>query len=277
MIELTTPVGRIVSGHPMKYHPKKDDNNQPVLRDGVAVKEAFFALAIPKAGETHWNQTSWGSLIYNEALQAWPNGETGMPVFSWKITDGDSTIPNRKMKRPVDKEGYPGHWVISFSTELPISCFHPAVNGQFPQMQNDTEIKCGDYVQVNCTFRDNKPKNGIVKTPGMYSNPKMVLLVAPGVAIVGEGAGDPNAAFAQVGQLPAGAQVDYSTPAQPAPVVQAFAPPPQPQVQPVPSFVNGPTPTPPAPPASEPVLSNGYTASQLKAAGWTDAQIATVS
>jgi len=265
--QFTLPVGRIVSGHPMKFNPKKDDNNQPKFKpDGTPMTEAFFALAIPKGAETDWRQTEWGAKIYADAIASWPRGEHALPTFAWKIVDGDSRIPNTKMKIPADREGYPHHWVISFSTQFTLQCFHPAQNGVYPQMQNENEIKCGDYVMVQATFKTNES----AKTAGMYANPNMVLLVSAGVAITG-GEGNPNDAFAGIApQLPQGAMVDTAPAPTPAPQVQAFAPPPQVAPAPAPEYM-----APPAP-VQERVLSNGFTASALLAAGWTQAQVASL-
>lgn len=268
---LTLPVGRIVSGHPMKFNPKTDDNKQPKFnKDGSPTKEAFFALAIPKnAGEAHWSQTTWGKSIYDDGVASWPRGEHQLPTFAWKIIDGDSRTPNTKMRIPADREGYPGHWVISFSTQFALQCFHPAQNGVYPQMQSDAEIKAGDYVMVQATFKTNES----TKTAGMYANPNMVLLVSSGVAILGA-EGNPNDAFGAVApQLPQGAQVAPAGYVAPAPVAQAFTPPPAPVqtvVTPAPDFIN-----PPAP-VQERVLSNGFTASALITAGWTPAQVASL-
>jgi len=51
MIEITSPVGRLVSGHPMVARPVLDDKTkQPKLqRDGVTPQiDHYVGLAIPK-------------------------------------------------------------------------------------------------------------------------------------------------------------------------------------------------------------------------------------
>jgi AsmA protein len=40
-------------------------------------------VAIPKAGEAHWNQTEWGQKIHQQAVADWPNGEYNAPAFAW--------------------------------------------------------------------------------------------------------------------------------------------------------------------------------------------------
>jgi len=65
------------------------------------------------------------------------------PAFSWKVTDGDSPLPNKKGKRPCDQTGYAGHWVIWFSqgwlpkrvnadgtVELPEGAIQPATTSK---------------------------------------------------------------------------------------------------------------------------------------------------
>ena len=103
----TTPVGRIVGGSVSKAREIRDNQNKPVMdKDGKPRSEYSFGIAIPKtAGVTHWSQEAWGAPIFALAQQSWPNGEFQRPDFSWKITDGDSTIPNREGRKPADREG----------------------------------------------------------------------------------------------------------------------------------------------------------------------------
>ena len=98
-IEILTPVGRIVGGHPMTQHEVMDQvTNQPrLMANGNKLMQSYVGLAIAKGQETHWNQTEWGQKIYQQAVTDWPNGEHGSPTFAWKITDGDSQIPNKKL------------------------------------------------------------------------------------------------------------------------------------------------------------------------------------
>ena len=80
-IEITTPVGRLVAGHPMETNPVKDSvtNAVKLQQDGVTVRmQTFVGLAIPKnAGEVGpdgWKQTPWGQQINQAAMDGWPNG-----------------------------------------------------------------------------------------------------------------------------------------------------------------------------------------------------------
>ena len=210
MIEITSPVGRLVSGHPMISHAVVDEKTkQPKMQqDGATPRVDFYVgLAIPKGPEQHWNQTAWGQQIHAEALASFPNGEHAMAAFAWKIVDGDSQIPNKNMKKPCDMEGYPGHWIINASNGFAIKCYHRGQYEPSQQIQQKEAIKRGDYCRLVFTVRGNgaAPPN----TPGVYINPSMFELYQAGVEIVSENAADPNATFGAVeGQLPANAQVD---------------------------------------------------------------------
>ena len=114
------PPGRLVWGS--VYNPReKDAEGKPQLiktgpNAGQPTKRWSFGVAIAKGSETHWNQTKWGSDIYNTAARAWPNGQFQAPSFAWKVTDGDSTVPNKAGKKPCDREGYRGCWVLAFDS-----------------------------------------------------------------------------------------------------------------------------------------------------------------
>ena len=281
MIEITTPVGRLVGGHPMVSRANKDDKTglPKMQADGVTPSTSIYvALAIPKGPEQHWNQTEWGAQIWNEALAAWPNGEYQQPTFSWKVTDGDSQIPNKKMKKPCDREGYPGHWVIQASTGLgAVKCYNVGkYNPLTDLIQQKEMIKPGDYARLVLNVRGNNS----TQTAGIYINPSIFELYQPGQAIVLES--EPDAAGtlgATQAQLPAGALIDTNIPAaasgmtppaqQPAPPVQQqMAPPVQP----------GTAPIAPATDLLQPqmYIVDGvqYTGDQLKGFGWNDQQIA---
>ena len=114
--------GRLISGHPMLQYDVIDPNTkQPKVKDGVKIVECGFGFAIPKNGSTDWRQTWWGQQIEAIAKADFPNGEWQRPDFSWKIIDGDSTIPNKKGNKPCDMEGAPGNWVIWPKTQASIN------------------------------------------------------------------------------------------------------------------------------------------------------------
>jgi len=276
-IEILTPVGRMVAGHPMESHAVKDDKTkQPKVNvNGEPLMSTTVGLAIPKNGEQHWNQTEWGALIYNEAVQSFPKGDYNVPSFSWKIVDGDSMVPNKQQKIPAEREGYAGNWIIFASNGFPVSCYH--VNRYEPHqvIQNKAEIKKGDYVRMLISVCGNNI-NGPVLTSGLYINPEALELTRAGILIVSEGSVDANAAFGgSVGQVPAGALVDPNVQA-PPPLTQVpgqAPPPPAPPVTPAQDFLDPNASLPPPPPATYTVAGNKYTKEQLQAGGYSEAQI----
>lgn len=276
-VQIVTPVGRLVAGHPLDAFPVTDDRtNQPKLdAAGQPRTSTFVALAIPKGQEQHWNQTEWGSQIYAVGQQGWPNGEYNSPQFAWKITDGDSAVPNKRGRKPCDQEGYHGHWVLNCSTELSVNCFHAGRYSPGQEIRRKEEIKRGDYVRLVLNIKDNNPS----QTPGVYINPTIFELFRAGVEIKSSNAPDPRATLGAVhGQLPAGAQIDTSVaaPAQTAPVNPPGAMP-APNytgtVQPAHDFLKPPPAPPAAPVPTGPVMTakaGGATYDAFIAQGWTD-------
>lgn len=260
-IKFVTDVGRLVSGHPMKFNAVKDNKGVPKLSktDGKPMQEIYFAIAVLKSGGIDWKQTTWGALIVQAAVAGWPNGEYQSPSFAWKIIDGDSAIPNKVGKKPCNREGWPGHWVLSVKSMFAFSCYHHGkYNPLTDQIADPKMIKCGDYVRAEISVVGNNPS----ESPGVYMNPSLFELYRAGAPIISENTPDAAAAFGAVpAQLPAGAVVDNS-------VVPGMALPPPP-VTPKPEFLQ--------PPKIYTVQGAQYTEVQLKGFGWTDAQIATIS
>lgn len=277
----TTPVGRLVGGSPSRPREVTDNLGKPVLHDkgpdiGKPKMEYSFAIAIPKSpGVTHWAQEVWGKPIWELAHTSWPGGEAQRPDFSWKITDGDSTIPNKRGKKPVDQQGYKGNWVIWFTGQIGPKLY-TLLGVSEPTLVSDPDaIRPGYYIQVNGNTRSNGPS----QSPGMYMNHSMVCLIAYGEEIVF----GPDVAEAGFGgaPLPAGAtttpQGNFSPPPVPAPGAPAAGTPVTPPpvtVVPNPGAVAVATPpAPPAPPAPVKQLTdkaNGASYEQLLKAGWTD-------
>jgi len=273
MTDILTPVGRLVAGHPMKMNKDMDDktNQQKTFADGTLRFSSTIGIAIPKNGTTHWNQTPWGAAIQAQAVSEWPRGEHAARAFAWKITDGDSTEPNKRGNKPCDREGYPGHWVLFASSCFPTPTYHAGRYQPHEVIKDENEIKAGDYIRLSF----NTKANGSKDSPGMYINPVLVELSRAGQLIVSASAPDAAAAFGgSAPVLPQGALIDTgvaplapTTPAPPAPTPSAPPPPAHDLV------------TPPAPPAPvEPsYLVNGvpYKRSALLAMpGWTEAHIA---
>lgn len=245
-IQFTTPVGRMIGGSLYKGKTTNDKGEPLVYKTGAKKGQprADFSIgvAFPKSpGVQHWASEPWLQQVWNAGHAAFPNGDAQRRDFAWKVIDGDSQEPNKKMKRPCDQEGYPGHWVIWFSGTTPPK----ATNGDGSQYLHEQDaIKPGYYVQVFCGVTDNKPS----ETPGMYWNPYYVALAGFGPEIVG-GPDVAQAKFGQGVQLPPGAS---ATP------VGGIAPPPVPG-SPAPAPVPGYTPPPPvaaaAPMAPPPPLA----------------------
>lgn len=260
--EFMTPVGRLIQGHPMDIKTVIDDktNLPKINKRGEEQQEVYVGIAIVKGNEQHWNQTEWGALIWAAGQAGWPQGEWQAATFAWKIIDGDSTIPNKKGKRPCDQEGMPGHWVINAKNGWVPDCF---ANGNYGQqvMRKET-FKCGDYVRLVITSEGNAPS----QSPGVYVNLAGCELVRAGQPIVSATSIDAQATFGSAAAvMPAGAQVDTNIP---APAGQQSAPPPADDIAP-------PPPAKEIAPQPDFLMYNGkqYTEQKLRDGGWSDSQI----
>lgn len=273
--------GRVVCGHPMTRRPVKKKQlgatiETPVIgADGQPVTEAYLALAIPKGAETDWKQTDWGQEFFSKGSQDWPNGEYGAPTFAWKITDGDSQVPNTKNKKPVDREGWAGHWVVHCSTQLAIRCYHVGKYDPTQQIQVEGEIKTGDYARVLVSVKGNGP---VSQSPGIYVNPIMFELSRAGAAIISSGGPAALDIFGGTQpNIPANAQMASAV----APVIPTQADSIVPAVAPAPDLLQpGQAQAAPVIPAIVPVevkymTTDGgqWTEAQLLAAGYQPAQI----
>lgn len=278
----TTPVGRIVYGSVSKPQTKDAEGKPLVIKNGPdagkPTQRYAFGLAVAKGAETHWNQTPWGKLIWDTAVAAWPRGEYNAPAFAIKVKDGDSTIPNKRGKKPCEQEGHAKHWILSFSSSFPPSTYN--ANGS--QAVAADSVKTGFFVQVAGSVRGNDS----TQNPGLYLNVSMVALQWPGKEIT-SGPDATAVGFGQGVQRPAGA-LDTpagglpSTPAAPVappPAAPAAPLPPPVAVAPAPGFIAPPVapaaPTPPPPPVAGPVWKGptGTTQAQYAAAGWSDEQM----
>lgn len=328
---ITTPIGRFLWGSMHEPQTKDADGNPLVIKSGPdagkPTQRYAFGLGIKKSpGQQHWAQkpADWdtnpelgpklgewlGAAIWIVGHGAFPNGQAQRPDFSWKVTDGDSTVPNKKGVKPCDREGYPGHWVFAFSSTYAPRC----VNGTGTAPQEAKAIKPGHFIQVMGTVDGNES----TQNPGVYVNHTYVahsgfgkeIITGPDPSQVGFGgnlrpegmsdvpvggvAGAP--AVPGVPSLPGAAPAPVATPAPlpaaplptaaPAPTpasAPAAAPTPAPApvaVMPHPGILNGGAGAPPPPavpaPAPAPVRqmtakAGGLTYEQFMATpGWTD-------
>ena len=325
---ILTPVGRLVAGSLYRGFDKDAEGKPLVIKSGPNAGQPklkfFFALAIPKiVGQSHWAQVVLPPEIANDPVlsqnpkivemyswgaKIWAAGHTAFPVqaqhpsFAWKVEDGDSQIPNRKGRKPCENEGWPGHWVLMFSSGFPPKIYN---NNGTEQLLQPDHVKPGYYIQVSGSVDG----NGSQQQPGVFLNHSMVALVGFGpeislgldAASVGFGAAplpagasatpvagafNPAAPAAVAPpQVPA-ARPPVPTPA-PAPVA-ALVPVPAVAVAPNPAFLQPQAaqapvappaaPAPVAPPAAPagPVMTpkaNGTPYASFIQAGWTHAQL----
>ena len=268
----TTPVGRLVMGSLYKPQTTDAEGKPLTVKSGPNAGQAkvsyFFAVAIPKnPGEQHFSQTPWGQTIWRVGHTAFPQAAQS-PSFAWKVVDGDSAVKNTKGIAPNTREGYPGNWVISFSSGFASKIYNK--DGTQAIVEPDA-VKLGYFVQVNADVDG----NGSQQKPGVYINHSMVALSAYGPEIqVGP---DPTSAGFGAAPLPAGAMAappaafsPAPPPAAPAPTpaVAPFQPPPNPAFMAIPPVPAAPVAQ--AGPRRTP-KSGGATYEQMIAAGWTDA------
>lgn len=179
--EIMFPVGRMVEGN--LYSPNETDaEGNPLTyktgsKAGQQRVDYYMALAIAKGSEQHWAHTEWGQKLWNIGHQIFINGATQSPTFLWKVTDGDSVIPNANNRRPCDKEGFKGHWVIRFSNG-----FAPTIVNRdgSANILEENYINAGDFVQVFAYIVDNTSK----QQPGLKINHRVVSFQAYGDRIV---------------------------------------------------------------------------------------------
>ena len=257
--EILLPVARMIGGSVYTPHPQFDDAGNPVLdhKTGSPVTNFNIGIAIPKT-EPDWKFSAWGSIIKSIADAAYP-GQTVSPAFSWKITDGDSVIPNKSNRRPCDQNGYAGNWIIWLTQRWsPILC---DMKGQ--PLKGDGVIMPGDWVHVYCSVAPNQPRPGKSHTPGVYINPVAVAFVGYHAdGRITQAAVDVKAiAWGATGVPPSILAAPVGADNVPTHVIPAPAPPPAP----LPNFLH------PAYQMTE--AAGGFSYAQMIAAGWNDEQL----
>jgi len=177
MAEILFPVGRMIGGSLYKAQTVLDSFGKPKVDQatGQARTEYNFGVAIPKTPNLHWSQEPWGAQIKAVGDAAYPN-QSSNPSFAWKIIDGDSSVPNKKNRRPCDQEGYRGNWVLWFKQ----SWAPKLVNADGSQeLKEPDAIVPGYFVQVYGSVKGNAPS----PTPGVFLNPIAVALAGYGERI----------------------------------------------------------------------------------------------
>jgi hypothetical protein len=300
LTQILTPVGRLVQGDCFEPQTKDSEGKPLLIKNGPNAGQPrvdyYMAIAIPKTDAGF--QAIWAA-IHGVAKMSFPGlfdaaGNCLNPAFAFKMTDGDSQVPNSKNAKPCDKEGFPGNWILGFSGGFAPKCY---TAGGAELITNPDMLKRGYFVRIYGSVKG----NGSQQQPGIYLNHSMVEMVGYGEEINSGPSGDAVFGAAPAGALPAGAS---ATPlANSAPIAQGgqmpgMAPPqggpaiaPPANVQPAPDFLNGPAPaaaaltvaaTPaaatPAPAAAEAMYldanGNAFSESQLLAAKYTPAMIA---
>lgn len=285
-MNFTTPVGRMVYGSVWDGSDTDSKGVKRVIKSGPnAGKPAIswaFGVAFPKVLANGMPNEEFNK-FYREVIEVCRTGYpqfyagaidpfTGKPGcvrpagMALKIKDGDGVDANGKQNR--EKEGYAGHWIVSFSGMYAPRVFDINIGlDPMNQLQDKSRVLPGDYVAVSGTCEANIG----AESPGVYMNGNMVCFIGAGPRIVS----GPKAAdvFANVmgGTLPPGC-VPGATPAS-MPLTTGVAVPTPPM--PTPVAPTPPMPTPAAAPASPqltPVaLAAGFTTyDAARAAGWTD-------
>lgn len=202
MKTILMPVGRMVMGSVYEPQTKNINGGPLTTKKGEPAVKFFFAVAIPKVAGQSWKQTEWGAFIDHEVRQFFRDGQCDMPNFAWKIVDGDSTVKNtgKKPMAPCEREGYVGHWVLSFT-----SGFAPIlVDNAGELLTTPNAINCGDYVQVRANVNPNSKDPHSRINCGVFLNHTHVAFIGYGQRIVTQEKIDPKTIpFSK--QLPLGA------------------------------------------------------------------------
>lgn len=259
-VELLLPPGRLVWGDLYNGRNTDMDGRPLTYKNGPDAGKPRvdfgFGIAIKKGAEQHWASTVWGQQIWAFGHAAWPQGQGQRPDFAWKIEDGDSTMPNKKNRRPCDNPGYPGHWIVKPSSSIAPRLYRMGPNNQPVPFPDVDAIQPGDWVEafVNIT------SNETLANPGIYINHSMVCW--RGLDPDGRFQLGPNPSQAGFGQAAVAAGVS-ATP-QGSAFVGTGATPPSPGGAPV---NTGPVGTAPPPPTVATAQPPAYTPPGLATAG----------
>jgi hypothetical protein len=268
----TSPVGRLVGGDIFTPSVKNFDGRPLTTRDGEPRSEYVIQVAFPKSDP---DTEKMRTVIYQAAVEGFPSlfpgGQPVLPTFSYKWTDGDSAVPNMRGNKPCDREGFPGHWVITFKSSFAPSAY----DRNNVEIIDPKAIKRGDYVRVAANCRG----NGQANKPGVYVNHSMVRLEGLGEEI--RTGPDAATAFAEPPRLPPEARMAPSgvpggvPGGAPAGVPSGVPAPPAAVPTPAPGFGAAPIAPAPPPPAAARQMAQGcpFTYEALAAQGWSDEQM----
>lgn len=266
----TSPVGRIVQGDVFVAQTKDQQGNLRVHKSGPNIGQPapqfFVALAIPKlnpANPAEWNPDwlPFMAMLHRVATTEWPslfNAATpdanlfGIlakpsvnPLFTFKVKDGDGL--DRNGKNNADKEGFAGHWIVSFASSYAPKVVRPTSPGTWETIADPAIVKRGYWGRIAGSVTGNDSPN----TPGLYVNLDMFELLGQGVEIVG--GPDAATAFAAPAALPPGVSTIPVASAAMPPVPGTPASPPVPAAAAVPASPAAASPVPVSPPVA------GYT------------------
>lgn len=208
-------------------------SNQPKINPKSGKQDTVyrFGLSVLKSELADPTKGAIWAAMHAEARLLYPSGHIP-PTFAWKYKDGDGVDDQGQ---PFgQREGYPLCLVFTLSTNIQPRFFRWE-NGN--NIQIASGIKCGDYVNVQV-----KVVGQMSAKPGLYLNPMVTQLVAPGKEIINAPSADqvfgaampappsnyiPPEQPTMPGMAPAPlAPPGYPAPAAPAPMPAMTAPPP---------------------------------------------------
>jgi hypothetical protein len=287
----TTPVGRLVQGDAFVAQTKDQQGNLRVVKTGPnagqPAPQFFVAVAFPKMNPRNpavpnAEIDAFRAMLDRVARAEWPHlfptpgGPCVNPLFTIKVKDGDGV--DRQGKSNAEKEGFAGHWVVSFASSYAPKVVQSTSPGVWATLTDPASVKRGYYVRV----AGSTSSNDNAQNPGLYVNLDMIELVAYGPEIVSTSGPDAAIAFAAPAVLPVGASTTplASSGAMPG----AALPPPgyTGHLDPAVAAVTAPPPPatsaalPPPPPSAEIAMTaaaNGITYAGYIAGGWTHAQL----